>query len=338
MRTRKFNLVLLVCSLLTLSAFARSELKPEYTNENGLSCGRTLRMPNGVNCDVVHCFSPQPDQQFSTWNAFEENFLKDEARRSGLLSLPSHFNEICPGHKFFSEEEKELFWFDLIKLIAAYESGYQWLAAYDDIIDRKIVTDRGFFQVAKADCEDQPEVRKDYCAVHWPQVNARCALGIMLKLVRRGKESTLDSLAAAWGTMRPSARNAEGGRREKIKALFMKHPACAYGVSPSARVAPGNATAPSKGNDRRAFHRRSISSADPAHRPRYDRLKPSMYPDSDFATAIIVPSYKPSREAVEKCPASSDEAHLTEQCKRVANWRHYEEVERQFEEKRHEAR
>jgi hypothetical protein len=325
---RIFNMHAFVVKLALLAALSVSAaapaLKPVYTQENGTSCGRTPQMPDGIECDAPQCYDTAVSREFSNWDGFEKGFLLNEMKTSGLLAAPSDFSDLCTNYAKFTPEEKQLFWLDFLKLMAGFENSFRWASSFDDMVGGKIVTERGFFQVAKVDCVNDPAVQADYCAVHWPKVNARCALRIMSNLVKVRKGKTIDAIAAHWGSMRTSLKNSEGGRREKLRASFMQQPACSAVLNTSAKPAKAtNLRSP------KAATRPTSTPADDPLRPHYARLTAKMYPDSDFVSGAFLPSYH-FHGAAPCDNLDPSNAKQLEQCHRFMSWQHYQQVDLQF--------
>ncbi|MGZ3720144.1 MAG: hypothetical protein ACXWR1_17530 [Bdellovibrionota bacterium] len=333
----KFGLLLLLAPAAAQAGASSVTLNPVFTPDNGLSCGRPVSDPEGVECVAPQCYDTAVSREFNDWASFEKNFFREEAKRSGLTTGPSDFSDICTGHKYFTPDEKELFWLDFLRITVGLESSYQWLDAFDDMIGGKIMTERGFFQVGRADCAFLPEVRADYCAVHWPKINARCGLTIMARLTRGGGK-TLDALARGWGSMRSAAKNSEGGRREVLQKSFMMHPACKYTGPAAAAVPQPQARTRSRGRQARQAPAAPVASpaADDPNRPKYDRLRKEMYPeysdDPTFSRGKIIPSYVPRKNVNCDNLDGANQAKL-DFCKRVTNWDHYKEIDKEFADK-----
>lgn len=276
-------------SVVHAETFQGMVLKPQFTKSNGMSCGRTSGAGKGVPCTVADCYSKKT-AEFSNWKQYEDAFLSDELDRSGLVNA-TNFTELCPAYSSFSNAERKLFWLDFLKMIAGFESDFQILGAYDDWIGGKPNTSRGFFQVGVADCAPYlPDVTQ--CQVHDPRTHGQCVLGIMKTLVTKRSGSTLDRLAAHWGSLRSAKQNAVGGRRAQIARAFSKHLACKKGATPRAP---------------------------------YDRLKKGMWPEDSWAEATILPSWKP--RDLQACAKDQKVTANANQCKRVKIWERYAAID-----------
>lgn len=264
-------------------------LKPTLTLKNGMSCGRTSAAQAAVDCNMTQCYAKEMSD-FPTWAKFEDDFLKAELDRKKFGELNVDFTAICPAYKKFNAEEKKLLWLDLLKLVAAYESNFNYLTAYDDWTEGKADTGRGLFSVGVSNCKGVVKVAADYCKIHDPKVNTSCTLDVMAGLIKRNKsKTTLDALGAHWGTLQSSARNPVGGRRKQILAAFSKHPACKRHLVP------------------------------------YDRLKKEMWPEKAWADPKLLPSYKPSIAG--SCALDQKVAKNRNSCARQKNWDKYAAVD-----------
>lgn len=166
---------------------------------------------------------------YKTWSAYRTNVL--EKNIGPLLARDFNLTKVCANAAAFSAEEKKLLLLDLLRLTSSYESDYRSLMAYDDKVNGKVTTGRGMFSVSADACPNllSGGSQDSYCRLHDPEINAKCAFGVIMNNGGKGAEIT-SVLAKHWGVWRTDKRNPEGGRLTKILKAFGENPACKSGT------------------------------------------------------------------------------------------------------------
>ena len=188
-------------------------------------------LQSSVQVDWAH--KPQADE----WTTIALAAIADIG--TGLVeTVPADIDEFCPAYESLDSAGRSAFWVGLLSAMARYESDFDPAVSFNERAhcsrcswavtqDGRDVISRGLLQLSQESANGYPGCTvpaADEERLHEPELNLRCGVAIMARLVSRdrvigAKRSKWRGGAAYWSVLR-------SGKRKEIRAFTSKTARC----------------------------------------------------------------------------------------------------------------